>query len=200
MIDLRSTFHFHTPPFTREIRPEDVAPLPHLREATDGIRRAIEARMSAAIMGPAGSGKTVVLRVLRHQLPEARYRIYYLKIASGSKRDLCSQLADVCGVPRAGRLHIVLDRLQERFLALVQSDGLRPTLLLDEAHELWPDTLSMLRILTNFEMDSRLVLSVVLAGQAPLKHMLARDEHDDIARRIFHYVTLRALSRDETLA
>ena len=55
----------------------------------------------------------------------------------------------------------------------------------------------MLRILTNFDMDSRLVLSLVLAGQPPLRTLLARDDQEAMARRIIHYAQLRLLSRDE---
>jgi general secretion pathway protein A len=58
----------------------------------------------------------------------------------------------------------------------------------------------MLRLLTNFDMDSRLVLSVVLAGQPPLRTMLGRPEQQAIAHRLAHYATLRLLSRDETHA
>ena len=58
----------------------------------------------------------------------------------------------------------------------------------------------MLAPLTNFDMDSRLVLSVILAGQPPLATMLRRPELEGVARRIAHYATLRPLSRDETAA
>ena len=55
----------------------------------------------------------------------------------------------------------------------------------------------MFRILTNFDMDSWLVLSLVIAGQTPLRALLAHDEQEAMARRIIHYVQLRLLSRDE---
>jgi general secretion pathway protein A len=60
-----------------------------------------------------------------------------------------------------------------------------------------PDVLGMLRILTNFDMDSRLVLSLVIAGQPPLRSLLARDDQEAMARRIVHYAQLRLLSREE---
>jgi type II secretory pathway predicted ATPase ExeA len=53
-------------------------------------------------------------------------------------------------------------------------------------------------LLTNFEMDSRLVVSLVLAGQPPLKTLLGRPEQAAIAQRLAHYATLRLLSREET--
>jgi len=47
-------------------------------------------------------------------------------------------------------------------------------------------------------MDSRLVVSILFAGQFGLRALLRRDNLEDIARRIAHYATLRALSRPET--
>ena len=56
----------------------------------------------------------------------------------------------------------------------------------------------MLRVLTNFEMDSRLVVSVLLVGQPPLRTLLRRDTLEDVARRLAHIAALRPLSRAET--
>ena len=53
-------------------------------------------------------------------------------------------------------------------------------------------------MLTNYDMDSRLVLSIILAGQPPLRDLMRRDNLDDVARRLAHYATLRTLSRAET--
>ena len=89
------------------------------------------------------------------------------------------------------------DAIVNLFEGTADNEGRRPVLLLDESHDLRPDVLGMLRILTNFDMDSRLVLSLVLAGQTPLRTLLARDEQEAMARRIVHYAQLRLLSRDE---
>ena len=56
----------------------------------------------------------------------------------------------------------------------------------------------VLRALTNFEMDSRLVLCVLLVGQPPLRELLRQAAFEDVARRLSHYATLRLLSRTET--
>jgi general secretion pathway protein A len=108
------------------------------------------------------------------------------------------EIARVCGVVASGSFPILLHRLQDKFEGDLNDSGRRPVLLLDEAHDLRPDVLGMLRVLTNFQMDSRLVLSIVLAGQPALGQTLGRDDQDAMARRIVHYATLRPLSRDET--
>lgn len=195
--DLRAAFGFHAVPFTREIRTEDHFSLPFLDEALAGLLSAVEGRMSAALIAPAGAGKTALLRRLKSDLPEARYHVHYVKVTGLSKRDMCREIAVACGAAPAGSYPMLVRRLQERFEATTHTEGRRPVLLLDESHELRPDVLGMLRILTNFDMDSRLVLSLVIAGQTPLRTLLARDEQEAMARRIVHYAQLRLLSRDE---
>ena len=195
--DLRAAFGFHAVPFTREIATDHHLRLPFLDEALAGLLAAVEARMSAALIAPAGTGKTALLRRLRDGLPDARYHVHYVKVTGLSKRDMCREIAVACGAQPAGSYPMLVRRLQERFEATAHEEGRRPVLLLDESHELRPDVLGMLRILTNFDMDSRLVLSLVIAGQPTLRALLARDEQEAMARRIIHYAQLRLLSRDE---
>jgi general secretion pathway protein A len=198
--DLRAAFGLHAVPFTREIATADHFSLPFLDEALAGLLSAVEARMSAALIAPAGTGKTALLRRLKSDLPEARYHVHYVKVTGLSKRDMCREVAVACGAAPAGSYPMLVRRLQERFEATAHNEGRRPVLLLDESHDLRPDVLGMLRILTNFDMDSRLVLSLVICGQSSLRTLLARDDQEAMARRIVHYAQLRLLSRDEISA
>jgi general secretion pathway protein A len=196
-VNLRATFGFTATPFTREIRAEDQFGLPFLDEALGGVLRAVEGRNSAAVIAPAGSGKTCFLRRVRSGLPEARYRVHYVKCTDLSRRDMCREIASTCGLPSTGTFPSLLRQIQTRYETTLGTEGLRPVLLLDECHDLRPEVLAMLSLLTNFEMDSRLVLAVVLAGQPRLATMLRQDAQESIARRIVHYAQLRLLSRDE---
>ena len=196
-IDLQS-LGFRKIPFTRELAVNDRLALPHQSDVADALTETVRQRMSAALIAPAGTGKTVVLRVLVDSLPEARYQVRYVKVTGLSKRDLCREIADACGLQVTGTYPVLVRRLQEVFTQDADTDGLRPVLVLDEAHDLRPESLAMLRLLTNFDMDSRLVVSVVLSGQPPLRAMLGRPDQAAVAGRLAHYATLRLLSRDET--
>ncbi|MEW6756043.1 MAG: AAA family ATPase [Candidatus Latescibacterota bacterium] len=198
-IDL-SPLGFRKTPFTRELAVSERFALPHQIEVADALAETVRQRMSAALIAPAGTGKTVVLRILVAALPEARYQVRYVKVTGLSKRDLCKEIADACGLSPTGIYPALVRKLQEAFAHSTDTDGLRPVLLLDEAHDLRPEALAMLRLLTNFEMDSRLVVSVVLAGQPPLRTLLGRSDQVAMAQRLAHYATLRLLSRDETRA
>lgn len=199
MKDFRSRFGFHTTPFTREVAVRDRYKNPLFDQVTEALARVLDERMSAALIAPAGTGKTALLRTLvEEHLPEARYRVHYTKVTDLSKRDLCREIAMACGLPPVGSYPYLVRSLQERFSSLSETDGLRPVLLLDDAHDFRPQVLSVLRALTNFDMDSRLVLSVLLAGQPPLRELLRQPAFEDISRRLAHYATLRPLSRSET--
>ncbi len=198
-IDL-TPFGFRKTPFTRELAVSERFALPHQIEVADALAEAVHQRMSAALIAPAGTGKTVALRVLVAGLPEARYQVRYVKVTGLSKRDLCREIAAVCGLTPTGIYPALVRKLQDAFAQCADTDGLRPVLVLDEAHDLRPESLAMLRLLTNFDMDSRLVVAVVLAGQPPLRTLLGRPDQVAMAQRLSHYATLRLLSRDETRA
>ncbi len=195
-----SPMGFRKTPFTRELAIADRFALPFQQEAADALYAAVTDRMSCSLVAPAGTGKTLVMRLLASLLPEARYRVRYVKVTGLSKRDLCKEIAVAFGLPPAGIYPTLVRRLQDHCQQTSGTDGVRVVLLLDEAHDLRTESLAILRLLTNFEMDARLVLSVVLAGQPPLAAMLERAGAEAVAQRLAHRATLRLLSRDETAA
>jgi general secretion pathway protein A len=196
--DVHTTFGFQKIPFTREIAVHDMLPMTHLDEQRDALLEQLERRMSAAIIAPAGAGKSCLLRALRARLPEARYRVHYVKVTDLGKRDLCREIATAIGAEPAGTYPMLVRRLQEHFEQTGAVDGVRTVLVVDEAHDIRPDVLGVLRILTNFEWDSRLVLAVILAGQPKLETMLKQAPLEDVAQRLSYYARLRLLSRDES--
>ncbi len=194
--DVRKAFGLNGIPFTRELTAR--WPWQVFDEVLDDLRTVVSNRMSAALIAPAGTGKTALLRALVESLPEARYRVHYLKVTSLSKRDLCREIAAVMTLEPAGTYPSLVRKLQSKVEDVAFTEGLRPVILLDEAHDMRPEVLAIMRILTNFEMDSKLVLSMILAGQPPLAQMLARDELIAVRQRIAHCATLRLLSREES--
>ncbi len=199
IIDL-SPLGFRKTPFTRELDIDERFALPHQDAVVDELADTVAQRMSGTLIAPAGTGKTVALRMLVSRLPEARFRVRYVKVTGLSKRDLCKEVARACGLETAGSYPSLVCRLQDHFVDTAGTDGVRLVVLLDEAHDLRPDSLAMLRLLTNFEMDSRLVVSLILAGQTPLQRLLTRPTAEAVAQRMAHAASLRLLSRDETRA
>lgn len=199
-MDLNARFNLRRTPFTREVEVSEMFAHPQREELLESLLQVVEQRMSAALIAPAGLGKTSLLRALRARLPEARYDVRYVKVTGLSKRDMCREIAATLGLPPVGTYPSLVRAVQGAVERRTSDDGMRTLLIVDEAHEMRPDVLGMLRLLTNFSMDSRLILSVLLVGQPPLSRLLRRQELEDLAQRLTWYGTLRPLSRDETRA
>jgi type II secretory pathway predicted ATPase ExeA len=93
-----------------------------------------------------------------------------------------------------------------RYEALVDSfvreyaNGRRTLLILDEAQNLSMDVLEELRLLSNVNSETDLVLQILLVGQPELRTTLARPELRQFAQRISVDFHLRPLDLDETHA
>lgn len=195
MTDIRSHFGFSATPFTPEIPVANRFCHPVFDEPLADLERTLAERMSAAVIAAAGTGKTMLLRTLESRLPQARYKVHYVKTSDLGKRDMYREIALATGCSTAGQCGTLMHRIEQRLLESVDTSGVRPVIVLDDAHELTPVVLNVLKFLTNFEMDSRLVVSFILVGHKPLATLL--DALEDVGKRLAHYATLRNLSRDE---
>lgn len=198
MADFHAHFGLRIMPFTREIRVRDMFPHPQQAELAAALLRTVEQRQSGALIAPAGYGKTVQVRYLLEALPDVRYRAHYVKITGLSKRDMSREIASSLGLAPVGTYPALVRSIQEAVQERNALDSVRSLLILDDAHEMRPDVLGILKALTNFEMDSRLLLSVLLVGQPPLSRLLSRPQLVDVAQRLSWYGRMRPLSRDET--
>lgn len=193
-------FRFQSTPFTREIKVEHRFKIAQVEAEVESLKAIIDQRQSAVLVAPAGAGKTVCLRALRSLLPEARYRTTYIKLANLSARDMCREVAIGLGLQPAGHYPGLVRAIEERLRSGYLDSGLRQVIQFDDAHEMRPEVLRLLRLLTNFDMDSRLVVSVILSGQMPLKKILLTAELEDIRQRLVHCGELGLLSREEAHA
>jgi type II secretory pathway predicted ATPase ExeA len=66
--------------------------------------------------------------------------------------------------------------LRQRWQAYIDATLSRPVLIVDEAQEIQPAVLAELRLLSSAELDSRILLTVVLAGDGRLADRLRSDE------------------------
>lgn len=191
-------FHFNTQPFTREIKVEHRFKTPHIEEEISAIKRVIESRQSACLVAAAGAGKTMCLRALLSALPEARYRVTYIKLTDLCMRDMCRQIALALGLPTAQLYPTLVRHIEDALRQGYQDHGKRQIIAFDEAHDMRRDVIRMLRLITNFEMDSKLVVSLIICGQTPLKDILLEPLMEDIRQRLVYCAELRLLTREET--
>lgn len=196
--DLRGHFSLRATPFTREIDTAAGFDSPVFEEPLTELVRTVEQRMSAVLIAPAGAGKTMLLRSLCAKLPPARYRIHQVHITSLSKRDMYREIATALCIEPAGSYPRLMRNLQDYYRRQSDQEGLRPVLLIDECQDMKPDVLATVRVLTNFDLDSRLILSLVLCGDNGLRRLLDLQDMEPLRQRVAHVATLRLLTVEET--
>lgn len=132
----------------------------------------------AAVDGEPGTGKSALLRLLeQHLLRNSKAKVVALEHASGSVSSFYQELGELFGVALTPRNRWGgFKALRESWCAHMETTLLRPVLLIDEAQQMNPSVLTELRLLTSTRFDSRVILSVVLAGDARLQDKLREEE------------------------
>lgn len=190
-------------PFEDDGDPRSYYPTEAHQGALLKLRYAIEGRRPAAVLaGPSGTGKTMLVEILKRQLPE-RYRPFvHLVYPQLLPAELFGYLADELGAPPAGSsqqpLDQVLRRLQSRLVELARQ-GQHAVLAVDEAHLLSdPRTWAALRLLLNFTVAGNPTLTLLLVGAPLLLSLLERQP--ELENRVSVKCLLRPLSLEETFS
>ncbi|PIQ42355.1 MAG: general secretion pathway protein GspA [Gammaproteobacteria bacterium CG11_big_fil_rev_8_21_14_0_20_46_22] len=140
----------------------------------------------ALISGDPGTGKSVALRLLADKLTALRdVQVGVLTHSSARLSDFYREMGDIFGVTLSAHNRWGgFKGLRERWQQHLESALLRPILFIDEAQEMPISVLNELRLLTSAQFDSRLLLSIVLAGDQRLNDKLRHDELVPLGSRI----------------
>jgi type II secretory pathway predicted ATPase ExeA len=171
--------------------------------ARETLARCVErAEGTGLLIGPAGTGKTLLCQVLGAQFSEG---LNVAILASGqltSRRALFQAILYELGLPFRGmeeselRLSLV-DYLSPRG-AIGELPDAGMLLIIDEAHTLPLRLLDELRLLTNLTHESQPRVRVLLAGGPQLEERLASPKLDSFNQRIAARCYLHAFNRQQT--
>jgi general secretion pathway protein A len=174
-------------PFIADIPTDALYPLPQVEDFCWRIEHVfLREGGFALVSGEPGTGKSITLRLLAERLKNIRdAQIGIIAHPSAKLSDFYRELGDVFGVVLNGNNRWGgFKSLRERWAAHLEGTLLRPVLFIDEAQEMPVAVLNELRLLTSMQFDSRVLLSVILAGDQRLNNQLRRDELLPLGSRI----------------
>jgi len=174
-------------PFSPELPAEAIYVSPRVENFCWRIEHAqIREGGFAMIHGDPGSGKSVALRLLAERLARlSDVTVGVMTHPQSSLVDFYRELGDIFAVPlKPHNRWGGFKALREVWYAHLETTRRRPLLLIDEAQEMAPATLSELRLLSSARFDSQPLLCVVLAGDARLLEKLRREELIPLGSRI----------------
>jgi type II secretory pathway predicted ATPase ExeA len=169
-------------------------------EALERLLFAVEEMELALLSGEVGSGKTLLTRALVDRVGE-KYEVGMILNPRLSPRQFLRTAASELGIASV-RFHSsdLLEQIHERLLQL-DEEGRAALLIVDEAHLIpGKPTFEEIRLLTNFQLDDRNLIAIVLVGQPELRERLRHRTYRALTQRIGASFQLLPLGAADTRA
>ena len=166
-------------PFINVPDPEFLFPSSKHEEAMMRLLYVIQGRRGAAVLtGGIGCGKTLVSRTLVKELPSQRYDVAVVTSPILSPVQLLREIRyqfgddkDDRAIQRVDSLHALNRRMINNY-----QHGRDTIIIIDEAHLVMEKKgiLEELRLLLNFQLNDRFLLTLILIGQLDLEEKITR--------------------------
>jgi len=151
------------------------------------------------ISGEIGAGKTTIIRELLNRLDD-QVRVGLITNTHASFSDLMRWILAAFELKVESDEGIFMHRQFTDFVTEQFNSGRHTLLIIDEAQNLSVAALEQLRMLSNINSGSELLLQVILVGQRELRENLKRPELEQFAQRISIDYFLAPLNESETTA
>jgi general secretion pathway protein A len=185
-------------PFQTVPDPDFFCPFPAYQEILDRLLYVIEYGKGIALLaGDVGAGKSTLSRVLVFRLDEEKFDVGLVINPSLPPKELLHEIALQLGVsPPKSQRSAVFRAINEHLLENARR-GRTTVLLIDEAHTIaYKAAFEDLRMLLNFQLGDRHLLSLILFGQPDLRGMIAQQR--PLNQRVTFRMNLGSLSEEET--
>jgi general secretion pathway protein A len=186
-------------------KPFNPTPDPRFMFETLGHREALaqlvygvrERKGFIMLTGEVGTGKTMLLQAVRQRL-DADTAVAFVFNSALPFDGLLEYVLEDLGIPSRGESPAQRLVALNTFLIERHRRGLNTVLILDEAHNLGPEALEQVRLLSNFETPTAKLLQILLVGQPELRDRLALPELRQLRQRIGLRCEISPLTAAET--
>ena len=149
------------------------------------------------LTGAPGRGKTTVIRNWAATLNPSLYKVIYSSLSTLTPSDFYRNLVREFGNEPAFKKPDNFRIIQEEITLLAVEKRKTPVIIIDEANYINNAILNDLKILFNFEMDSKDRAAILLTGLPKLNSTLNLGIHEPLKQRIVMNYNLEGLSKDE---
>lgn len=186
-------------PFLKEINTENYFPSEDFLELTNRFNYLKEIKGVGVFTGQPGYGKTFAIRSFINNLNKDLYKVIYISATPGITvfdffKEICKSLSFEIGN------YFKLDmyyNIQRQIKNLVEVYKITPIIIIDDAHNLSRSILKNLKVLFDFEMDSKDYTILMLIGHPELKSELSKLVYESLQQRIIVNYNMNGLSRTE---
>ena len=190
-------FALNCEPFSIVPDPGFLYPSSQHRQAVAHLKYGLDREGGFVLLtGEVGTGKTTLTRTLLKRLP-AHVRVAYVL---NSTLEVTDVLASICQelsieLPKSSKTSLsknCIDALNTDLIA-AHAEGKKTLVVIEEAQNLSPEVLEILRLLSNLETATHKLLHILLVGQPELLETLAQKDQRQLNQRVvarFHLLPL----------
>jgi len=167
--EYRIYFGFEKAPFPNRIKERDIHKTAQVENVQKRFFYTLGIGGICPVTGDIGSGKSTAVRYAAMQLHKAEYKVYYVTATSGSILELYRQIIEALGIENpTGSRSRMISTIRNEITEMVFGKKMKTVLIIDEASLLRMEVFAELHTLIQFRPDTRVSLSLILAGQPTL--------------------------------
>lgn len=191
-------FGLKNEPFASDIATKDLLKLPSMVGVKERVDYVMSIGGTLVVTGEVGSGKSTSLRWTTSHYHPSEVLIVNVIANSGSIAEMYKLICWGLGLTpaNASKARLVTEA-KTAIIDIVKSKKQKIVLIIDEANLMRSDVFGELHTLTQFDNDSKNLISLVLCGQTALLDKLAYRSSMPLASRVVAKTHLETLSRTQ---
>lgn len=150
------------------------------------------------LTGNPGNGKTTAIRVWSKNLNPSKYKVVYSSLSTLTVLEFYRELALNLGLEPQYKKVDNFRMIQQEISRSALEKHVTPVIIIDEANHISNGILNDLKLIFNFEMDSRNRAILLLAGLPNLNYTLNLKIHEALRQRITMNYNLEGMTKEET--
>lgn len=171
-------------PFLKSTKNREIIETSEVKEIESRLNYLKEWKGFGLITGEAGRGKTTAVRRWADKLNPSSYKVVYIPLSTLTAVEFYRELAMGLDCVPAFRKIDNFKQIQEAISRFSLEKKITPVIILDEANYINNAILNELKMIFNFQMDSRERAVVILVGLPVLNNTLNLMMHEPLKQRI----------------
>lgn len=196
MTDVCMRFGLEFNPFLKNSK-EVLIETPEFKEVIARLDYLKSIKGIGVITGEPGVGKTSALRKWSSSLNQSLFKVIYTPLSTLTVNEFYNNLSLEMGLEPQFKKKDNIHLIQNEINRLTIERRITPVFILDEANYTRPGVLNDLKILFNFDMDSKDKAVVILAGLTNLNSTLRLSSHEPLRQRIVMNYKISALNKED---
>lgn len=184
-------------PFDKEQKGSDYYQGSDFKEASKRLEHLKNVRGIGLFTGQSGYGKTSAIRNFVECLNKNLYRVIYIQLTTVGVNDFYRDLSFSLGLDPCYRKIDNFKQIQNRIATMYREQRITPVFWIDEAQYLHHSILADLKLIMNFEMDSRNYAIMVLSGLPAITTTLSLRVHESLYQRVVIHYSFQGILAEE---